>query len=525
MQLRFFLLFIAFWLFVIYLSDPFSSPSIAPPPGPLFSQFDGRPTYCSAPATGEEGRLANSANGTPPRTLRAVAIVIRHGDRSAIHPILNSTGEQPSWRCTPASHEGEGAARREWSALRSSFVVRQCGSDESAPPLPRALRSATLDDGTTCEPGQLTPKGFEQHVRLGKHLANAYTPLLDELSSISARNGSSPDRSRRQFKFLYARSTDYERTLLSAAGLLIGLLKLQPELRATPMRPLALHVEEDEANDIMHGVGLASSKPSLASKNGGAGAETTREGRCPAATRYARQQLSKWKPEPAMWARLIQLFGTASMAKLLSTGIADALFARSCHDLQPPCALAGCVDASLQRAVWRDADTFYCKRYAGSEGGLNAARLSMLPLLVEITKRLEAAVASLSSSSSASADDGKDGAARLLLYSGHDTVVAPLLAALGGLRAPNACRWPPYASHLVFEIWEEGSNGGSHHHNHHREHHSVRVLFNGRVVTSYLSGCDRHPGAEYCSLANFAKAVEGLAAEFTYKCGLSAVPT
>lgn len=42
---------------------------------------------------------------------------------------------------------------------------------------------------------------------------------------------------------------------------------------------------------------------------------------------------------------------------------------------------------------------------------------------------------------------------KFALFSGHDTVVAPLLAALGAYN----CRWPPYASHVAFELWSKPS--------------------------------------------------------------------
>lgn len=46
-------------------------------------------------------------------------------------------------------------------------------------------------------------------------------------------------------------------------------------------------------------------------------------------------------------------------------------------------------------------------------------------------------------------------ATKFALFSGHDTVVAPLLAALGAYD----CRWPPYASHVAFELWSKPSQG------------------------------------------------------------------
>lgn len=40
---------------------------------------------------------------------------------------------------------------------------------------------------------------------------------------------------------------------------------------------------------------------------------------------------------------------------------------------------------------------------------------------------------------------------KFALFSGHDTVIAPLLAALGAYD----CHWPPYASHIAFELWSK----------------------------------------------------------------------
>ncbi|CAN0552189.1 unnamed protein product, partial [Ectocarpus sp. 8 AP-2014] len=44
-----------------------------------------------------------------------------------------------------------------------------------------------------------------------------------------------------------------------------------------------------------------------------------------------------------------------------------------------------------------------------------------------------------------------DNPTKFALFSGHDTVVAPLLAAFGAYD----CRWPPYASHVAFELWSK----------------------------------------------------------------------
>ncbi len=43
---------------------------------------------------------------------------------------------------------------------------------------------------------------------------------------------------------------------------------------------------------------------------------------------------------------------------------------------------------------------------------------------------------------------------KLTLFSGHDTVIAPVLSALGVYRHQTLCHWPQYASRIVFELWE-----------------------------------------------------------------------
>lgn len=62
---------------------------------------------------------------------------------------------------------------------------------------------------------------------------------------------------------------------------------------------------------------------------------------------------------------------------------------------------------------------------------------------------------------------------RFALLSAHDTVVAPLVAALEGFD----CRWPPYASRVVFELWESQSR------------YYTRILYNGRTITSVPIHC------------------------------------
>lgn len=89
-----------------------------------------------------------------------------------------------------------------------------------------------------------------------------------------------------------------------------------------------------------------------------------------------------------------------------------------------------------------EADRQYCERYAGLQGGLHATKLSIFPFLSEIAEHL--VVAALSGASQTE---------RLSVFSGHDTVIAPVLAGLGAY-AGDLCIWPGYASNIAFELWQ-----------------------------------------------------------------------
>jgi hypothetical protein len=452
------------------------------------------PKYCNIePPDGAEGTLPKSVQRH--FTMTAAAIVIRHGDRSPIH-ILPSNHSTAAWRCVPRP-ESEAFAHRNWPMTKNSRAAFSVRSLRGGVPLTRSLDSALESDGETCLPGQLTPRGVEQHLRLGQHLALALAPLLTLLVANVSAGSALP---------MYVRSTDYTRTLLSAASLVSGML--QPHKLPSASSPLVLHVEDEEARDVMHGVGLSSSSAGSSKRSATHEAESERAGACAKATQLAKAQIAKWTPDVDAWARLSAMYGEGIYTKLMTTGAADALFARACHAMPPPCSPhGGCVEAAVSAQVWRDADRFYCARFGGADGGRNASRLAMLPLVRDIVRRLEAAATG----------NGE----RLVLFSGHDTVVAPVVAALGGLRVPFLCNWPPYASRLVFEVWRPEISGDPSI----QLQDYVRVLFNGKAITRHLFGCRaRLPRSttgvthELCPLSNLARTVHLMAEEFAKEC-------
>ena len=139
------------------------------------------------------------------------------------------------------------------------------------------------------------------------------------------------------------------------------------------------------------------------------------------------------------------------------------------------------------------ADRAFCDRYMGAKGGLDATKLSIYPFLSEIVSSLRAqadaydpppfsataiinnanSAAKAGSSSSSSSSSPKPHLnphpkaafsmltekhlkealrVKMGIFSGHDTVIAPVLAGLG-VYSGQDCIWPPYASRIAFELW------------------------------------------------------------------------
>ncbi len=118
------------------------------------------------------------------------------------------------------------------------------------------------------------------------------------------------------------------------------------------------------------------------------------------------------------------------------------------------------------------------------------------------------------------AADGPPGAGRpyqLTVLSGHDTVIGPVLAALGVYA--SYCLWPPYASRIVFELWKarniSNSSSSSSSRNVGRKKNEspsrfverveeegkkedvyVRVLFNGEDLVAKMEPCVRWMAAK-----------------------------
>ena len=86
----------------------------------------------------------------------------------------------------------------------------------------------------------------------------------------------------------------------------------------------------------------------------------------------------------------------------------------------------------------------------------------------------------------------KTGLPLYALYSTHDDVLNVIL---GGFGLPAAYLWPPYASHIIFELWRSVMSGDL----------FVRIVYNGELQV--VPGCTLSKGT-LCSWTEFGNIIK-----------------
>lgn len=307
-----------------------------------------------------------------------------------------------------------------------------------------------------CSKGELTLEGQKQAIELGRWLRQRYMKDLSFLPEVFQEGA------------VVARTTNFSRTVGTLRGVLTG---MYPDHQGPPVR-VATSAEIDE---ILY-------------------ADTAT---CPHLNGYmaaARALLAEEEAQDVSRAAL-----NARLAAALElpeghfdsawkyTDIHDVLTSLAAHDKALPPAMTAELRAEVQRLATREFAAHMAPSVS-SQGGPVVLRLSLGRLIDRLLANLAAAAEAVSADVAAdmAADvDPPGGSGRggvssplLYLYSGHDSTIMPLLAALGA----EIDHWPPYLSNIIFELWEcppgpgDGPPGLGHVSATSR--HVVRVLYN-----------------------------------------------
>ena len=357
--------------------------------------------------------LAEAAEEQPGRSgdrLRLVQVVFRHGAR------------------TPLS-------KRYWPELVDAWDV--CGQEyepvavaiTTEGGLPRPVNSHDRDQMATryaggCVKGELTRDGQRQARSFGAWLRQRYVQQLGFLPE-EHRGGS-----------LASRSTNYSRTVATLRGVLTGLYpgaKSQFPVETTEELDEILFGNQHTCERLAHLI------------------------------RAGQQAASAALPPPevqALQERVRTALGLERDAPINFLDLHDAMTTMRQHGKRIP---EGMRDEALLAAVELQAVQQFLNFVAppGDAGRKQEVlRLGMGRLMWLMLQRMEAEVATGGEAAAATRP-------RAYLYSGHDSTIMPLLAALG----KEVDHWPPYLSNFVFELWE--CPGGEPY---------VRVLYNQQVL-------------------------------------------
>mmetsp|Transcript_25575 Transcript_25575/g.33295 ORF Transcript_25575/g.33295 Transcript_25575/m.33295 type:complete len:426 (+) Transcript_25575:98-1375(+) len=352
-----------------------------------------------------------------PKLLHAT-VLFRHGARTPV--FIDIPGlEEMDWNiCTEKMNND-----------LPRVEVRDIITGGKRPPFTKSMQNqinfTLTGGGGTCHAGQLSDLGIEQTTQLGKKLRELYGDSLgDDVSKVTVR------------------TTNVPRCVTSARGVMKGLFPNNQE--ALPMYTMFMKNEY----------------------------ATPRIRTC---SRLA----DLWKAASMSWARSPETDGPRVLTEIqkvltkeemrsfnLHEGnfipLRDMMVALDAHGLkQPYPELVPLLDR-IDRLGGLQLGSLL-KGGGGWANELETSKLAIGKLLGEVLDRL-------------GEHASHPGPPTLYLVSAHDTTLVPMLSALS-LYDGN---WPPYASYISFELWEETDERGA-------PMHTVRVLFNGRRLP--LPGC------------------------------------
>jgi len=155
--------------------------------------------------------------------------------------------------------------------------------------------------------------------------------------------------------------------------------------------------------------------------------------------------------------------GTLNNVKAV-TGWMDILYSRICHNMPLPCKDSKCITKSDASVIGEVSTYIINHEYDvnASGSGYEPAKLTAGPLLNELLEFQEKMV------------KGDASAPLYLHFSGHDTTLVPIMAALQN----HFSTYAPYASHIIFELLESTSVSGDFY---------IRAFYNNKALV--LPGC------------------------------------
>ncbi|XP_006818112.1 2-phosphoxylose phosphatase 1-like [Saccoglossus kowalevskii] len=394
--------------------------------------------YCNPVASIGSG---TEGEGSARHRLINVAVVIRHGDRTPIGYFLD---KHTKWGC-----EFDQKVMTEYP-IAAKYVKYMRSHKDQFYKFLGVKQFTPIPDARNCAESTLTPLGALQHLLLGNHLQERY---FKNTNLFPAHKWSGDE--------LLVESTPYARTVQSSVAFLYGFLpdfdftRFQMKLSTTQwlnfcdknckcdaMKMYMVENDEDLQKLRMKNINLTSVLSEMA-------------------------DILEIQPDKFVYPTKVQ----------------DSLTGLICHKKKLPCGAKNCVN------IPHHFGTIINHTYMVAEvtnKGFNTARqkyvgLHMQPLLEKILKVMETQIINKKS-------------VKFSLFSAHDVTISPMVDVLD---LPEHV-WPPYASRLIFELWENTKTA----------EHFISIIYNGKNLTQHARFCRSVTNDGLCPLQNFADFVK-----------------
>ncbi|CAO2652535.1 Nn.00g008180.m01.CDS01 [Neocucurbitaria sp. VM-36] len=365
--------------------------------------------------------------------LQLVQILLRHGERTPVSPRFQNTGLQPYWPYCNAARQLTSVILNtkdfsQWDQLKYRRRLETFGVHDG----PVIASGPRGEFDAICQPGELTDKGRETTLALGQRLRHLY---IDQLGFMPKLISSSD--------MIYLRATPMPRALESVQQAFSGFYP--PSARTADFPPPTI-ITRTPADETLYPNDASCRRFARLSRAFAQRAAERWNGTDD--MEYLSKLFSKWMPGEAKVA-------VDSHPRL--SGIMDTVNATDAHGPETKLPKEF-YDPKARAIIDKIAVEEWFKGYTESA---EYRMLGIGGLMGDVTSRMAGSVERNGSDGlvEIGGDDGKLGQGRggetdikFALSGCHDTTLAGVLTSLGAF---DSEKWPPFTSHIAFELFRK----------------------------------------------------------------------
>ncbi|KAF2143314.1 uncharacterized protein K452DRAFT_286145 [Aplosporella prunicola CBS 121167] len=370
--------------------------------------------------------------------LQLVQVLLRHGERSPVSPRFRNAGLPPHWPYCNSARQLTSVIMStkdwsQWGELKYRRRLETFGADDG--PVVASGPGGEFD--AVCQPGELTDKGRETTLALGERLRHLYVDQLKFMPRLISDSD-----------MIYLRATPIPRALESVQQTFFGLYPPSARTADFPMPTILTRSPADETLYPNDGNcrRFAQLSRAFAERTADRWNDTDE-------MEYLNKLLSKWMPESS------PRVAVDSHPRL--SGIMDTINSTLAHD-KPTRLPKEFYDPKGRKIIDKIGVEEW---YSGYQESREYRMLGIGGLMGDLTSRMTGSVERNGNDGlvEIGGENGNLGGGRggeknikFALSGCHDTTLAGVLASLGAFEGEA---WPPYTSHIAFELFRKTNQG------------------------------------------------------------------